>query len=133
MLLSFRKAAHEAIVKTPPAPKPAIYNTVLVNTCRRVHELVQLTNLAATSISRLVLSPQSSVPRAAKNTATWLAPRRPSTLDSRPYKGVNVQVARRNAVPSQDAWFERSNSEEMEDRTALRRPEGQVTSLLRYE
>lgn len=39
--------------------------------------------------------PQAAVPRAAKNTAVWFAPRRPIALHNLPYSGVNVQVARR--------------------------------------
>ena len=85
----------------------------------------KLTKRAATSISRLVLNPHRSVPSAAKKSATWFAPRRPSTFDSRPYSGVNVQVASRNAVPSQDAWFERLKSDEMEESTGpVRRSSG---------
>ena len=40
-----------------------------------------------------VEKPHAAVPKAAKRTAVWLAPRRPSTLHNRPYSGVKVLVA----------------------------------------
>ena len=52
-----------------------------------------LTNLAAMRVSMLVENPQAKVPRPAKNTEAWFAPRRPITLERRPYNGVNVHVA----------------------------------------
>lgn len=59
------------------------------------------------------------VPSAAKKTAIWLAPLRPITLHKRPYRGVNVHVARRYAVPSQCAWCDLLNSEEMDGNTEV--------------
>lgn len=38
-------------------------------------------------------NPQASVPIPEKNIAVCIAPRRPKMLQSRPYRGVNVQVA----------------------------------------
>ena len=55
----------------------------------------RLTNLAAMSISILLAKPQMVVPIAANQTAVWFAARRPIMLHKRPYKGVNVQVAKR--------------------------------------
>lgn len=57
--------------------------------------MFQLTKRAAMSISRLVDNPQQSVPIPAKKTAVWFAPRRPMTLERRPYRGVKVHIARR--------------------------------------
>lgn len=39
--------------------------------------------------------PQASVPIPEKKIAVCIAPRRPKILQSRPYRGVNVHVARR--------------------------------------
>lgn len=62
----------------------------------------------------LVDIPLPSVPIIVSSIATWFAPRRPRTLHKRPYRGVNVDVARRYPVASSDAWFDDPNSEEME-------------------
>ena len=53
------------------------------------------TKRAAMSISMFRERPHAAVPSAANITAVWLAPRRPMTLQSLPYSGVNVHVARR--------------------------------------
>lgn len=51
----------------------------------------------------LLERPHAAVPTAAKATAIWFAARRPITLQSRPYSGVNVQVASRYLAPHGNA------------------------------
>ena len=89
------------------------------------------------SIYMLVDRPHIITPRAEKNRAVWLALFRPKRLHRRPYSGVKLHVARRylvctvsgssvvyeegvpgtHDVPSQLAWLDLLNSEEMEGST----------------
>lgn len=72
------------------------------------------TNRQIIKLVILVDIPLPSVPIIVSSIATWFAPRRPRTLHKRPYRGVNVDVARRYPVASNDAWFADPKSEEME-------------------
>lgn len=86
----------------------------------------------------LVESPQATVPTPVKSTASWAAPRLPSTFAKRPYNGVKVAVASRYLmfllsmrvgreglksydVPSQLAWWDFWNSEDIEGSTGRNR------------
>ena len=74
-----------AVVKIPPPPKPPSWKKYKYEEETIVKDSGKvLTNLAAMRVSMLVENPQAKVPRPAKNTAAWFAPRRPITLDSRP-------------------------------------------------
>lgn len=124
---------YEVVVNTPPPPNPAICNNINDD---KTWSAPSPTNLAAMRVSIRVDSPHARVPTPVKITAVWFAPLRPNTLLRRPYNGVNVHIANRYLrmcgrvnkkptewttydVPSQLAWFDLLNSEDMEGSTFM--------------
>lgn len=80
-----------AVVNTPPPPIPEICAGIKFLSISMAN--VRRTNREAINICMLTDKPHAKMPKAAKMTAVWLAPRRPITPHSLPYSGVKVHVA----------------------------------------
>lgn len=85
---------YEAVVNIPPPPIPEIWRGDKLNLDQPIR-IRRLTNREIISISMLFDKPQASMPIEANKTAEWFAPCLPMTSQRRPYRGVNVHVARR--------------------------------------